>query len=65
MFCSPQKAVERQALLSGHPAAAAELAALARRLHGDVAALATAVSIYPLLNIAPKAEDRRVSNRIW
>jgi len=44
-----------QALLSGHPAAAAELAALAQRLHGtDAAALSTAVSMYPLLNIAPK-----------
>ena len=50
---------QRQALLSGHPAAAAELAALAQRLHGaDAAALSTAVSIYPLLNIAPKVAEK-------
>lgn len=43
-----------EALSTGHPSAAAELRGLSQRLAFDVAALATAVSVYPLLNIAPK-----------
>jgi len=48
-----------EALRRGHPVAAAELYGLSQRLGsdvaGDVAALATAVSLYPLLIISPKA----------
>eukprot|EP00438_Fugacium_kawagutii_P003536 Skav234039 [mRNA] locus=scaffold5814:58540:62240:- [translate_table: standard] len=54
-----------QALTAAHPSAAAELRGLAARLNEDVAGLATAVAVYPLMNVAPKVQYSCLQPLVW